>query len=131
YLTGRMTDYLASRLERYTAQYSASGTVPFYERQDTDVLQPAWRCMRLVRYGNASAPDKPKPVLFEALVAIRPQQDSHGAVQMMLRRVYCSVPAAASRDGRKVAVQIGLKAEATWQDGHRGYQETVFDHRFP
>ena len=62
---------------------------------------------------------------------MRPQQDSHGAVQMMLRRVYCSVPAAASRDGRKVAVQISLKAEATWQDGHRGYQETVFDHRFP
>jgi len=133
YLTERMSRSLAKKIRQYTAQYEAQGQFDFYREGDAGQRDSPWRCLRLVRE-HAGQP------VFEALVEIRTQdiraqdesaQDkSVDALQMVLRRVYCNVPAVPA-DRRRIAVQLSLTADATWQQGNRGMQETLFEHRFP
>lgn len=123
YLTERMSRSLAKKIEQYTAQYEAEGQFDFYRMDDAGEPVSPWRCLRLVRF-HADQP------AFEALVEIRPQEESADALQMVLRRVYCNVPAVPA-DRRRIAVQLSLTADATWQQGNRGMQETLFEHRFP
>ena len=122
YLTERMSKSLARKLEQYTAQYEADGQFEFYRLKASEPVSP-WRCLRLVRYDEGE-------LAFEALVEIRDPADSVDALQLVLRRVYCNKPAVEA-DRRRVAVQLSLTADAVWQQGNRGMQETLFEHRFP
>src|SRR5690606_40428654 len=107
-----MSRSLAKKIEQYTAQYEAEGQFDFYRMDDAGEPVSPWGCLRLVRF-HADQP------AFEALVEIRPQEESADALQMVLRRVYCNVPAVPA-DRRRIAVQLSLTADATWQQGNRG-----------